>query len=223
MLGGVYASLSRDIGVREAIPALAARLDAGAPSLTAAVDAVLAAGADATGPVFGTLVGGYRVLVEALLANAEITPRFGATVSWVREHASGWTVGVRGETPVAYDGVILAVPAGIAGALLSEDHPEVGGPLWDVPRASSMVVSIALAPGTMLPDHSGVLVATDAGLRAKAFTFSSQKWAHLSDDGGPVSVRASFGRYGAPVPSAQEQPGIDERIREQSPAAADLR
>ncbi|MXP22325.1 protoporphyrinogen oxidase [Gordonia sp. HNM0687] len=216
MLGGVYASLSRDIGVREAVPALVDQLDGGAASLTAAVDAVQAAGAGATGPVFGTLVGGYRVLVDALIASAGIVPRAGATVNSVHERADGWTVGVCDETPVDYDGVVLAVPAGVAGALLSEEHPDVGGALCDVPRASSMVVSIALEPGTPLPDHSGVLVATDAGLRAKAFTFSSQKWAHLSGDGGPVSVRASFGRYGAPVPTPAEEPEVDQRIRVQA-------
>ena len=79
-----------------------------------------------------------------------------------------------------------------------------------------MVVSIALAPGTELPDHSGVLVGTGEGLRAKAFTFSSQKWAHLSDADRPVSVRASFGRFGAVVPDETTEPGVDDRLRREA-------
>ena len=39
-----------------------------------------------------------------------------------------------------------------------------------------------------------MLVATDAGLTAKAFTFSSRKWSHLRPD--VAYLRASFGRFG---------------------------
>ena len=46
-----------------------------------------------------------------------------------------------------------------------------------------------------LPKYSGILVAADAGLDAKAFTFSSRKWPHLGERGGAV-VRGSFGRFG---------------------------
>ncbi|WP_157129501.1 FAD-dependent oxidoreductase, partial [Nocardia amamiensis] len=51
LLGGVYAGSSRSIGVRAALPTLAAALDNGAPSLTAAVRAALPPPSNA--PVFG--------------------------------------------------------------------------------------------------------------------------------------------------------------------------
>jgi oxygen-dependent protoporphyrinogen oxidase len=52
-------------------------------------------------------------------------------------------------------------------------------------------------PGTVeLPENSGILVATDADLTAKAFTLSSRKWTHLADRGEHL-VRVSFGRFGA--------------------------
>ncbi|GAB07742.1 NAD(P)-binding protein [Gordonia amarae] len=201
MLGGVYSSLSGDIGLREALPALAARLDAGAPGVRAAVTDLITAGAGATGPVFGTLVGGYRVLVDALAAASGVR-LVEAGVSAAVPVGDGWDVG--GQT---YDGVVLAVPAWEAARLLGDTTPELTTTLAAVEPAGSAVVSITLAPGTPVPDHSGVLVATGERLRAKAFTFSSQKWAHVADSG-LVSVRASFGRYGEPVTA-----GDDELVR----------
>ena len=55
-------------------------------------------------------------------------------------------------------------------------------------------------------------MATGETLRAKAFTFSSRKWPHLAGDDEPVSVRASFGRHGAPVPDEDDEPGVGERL-----------
>ncbi|ATD70717.1 MULTISPECIES: FAD-dependent oxidoreductase [Gordonia] len=215
MLGGVYSSLAGDIGLREALPALAARLDAGVANLTDAV-AGLVAEATGSGPVFGTLVGGYRVLLDALQQAAAVRPELCAHVRELEPTATGWTLHVGGtarDDVRDYDGVILAIPAWMAGHLLRRSLPDFAAPLRAVQGASSVVVSIALAPGTPLPDHSGVLVGTGESLRAKAFTLSSQKWAHLSHDDAPVSVRASFGRFGAPVPSVDDEPGVDDRLR----------
>ncbi len=215
MLGGVYSSLAADIGLREALPALAARLDAGAPNLTAAVSGLVAA-ATGTGPVFGTLVGGYRVLLDALRSAAAVEPELCAYVRDLEPTTTGWTLHVGGGAHGDvrdYDGVILAIPAWNAGHLLRRALPDVAAPLRAVRGASSVVVSIALAPGTPVPEHSGVLVGTGESLRAKAFTLSSQKWGHLSHDDAPVSVRASFGRFGAPVPDADLEPGVDDRLR----------
>lgn len=211
MLGGVYSSLAADIGVREALPALAGALDAGAPSLTAAVGE-LTSRASGAGPVFGTLVGGYTVLVDALINAAGIEPTTCSYVGDLRPVDAGWSVEVERGRHVVYDGVVLAMPAWQAGHILRQGAPEISAPLQAVARASSVVVSIALEPGTAVPDHSGVLVATGDTLRAKAFTFSSQKWAHLGGDDGPVSVRASFGRYRAPVPEDRVEQGVDDRI-----------
>ncbi|MGX7696486.1 protoporphyrinogen oxidase [Gordonia polyisoprenivorans] len=219
MLGGVYSSLAADIGVREAIPALTARLDAGAPNLSAAVGGLLNP-VGTGGPVFGTLVGGYRVLVDALTAAAR--PALCTDRQVVAVHADGdrWRVGTESGTDADYDGLVLAVPAWTAARLLAGIGDEFVATLAAVEPASSVVVSIALAPGTALPDHSGVLVATGEDLRPKAFTLSSQKWAHVGGDGAAVSVRASFGRYGDPVADPADDPRIDESL--QSWALTDL-
>ncbi|PWD44118.1 protoporphyrinogen oxidase [Gordonia paraffinivorans] len=219
MLGGVYSSLAGDIGLREALPALAARLDAGATSLTEAVNALITA-ATGSGPIFGTLVGGYRVLLDALVAAAGVEPEIGCAVTGLERAATGWRLATGDGGERDYDGVILAIPAWDAARTLGAAEPGLAGRLAAVQGASSVVVSIALEPGTRLPEHSGVLVATGEGLRAKAFTLSSQKWGHLSHDDAPVSVRASFGRFGAPVPDADTEPGVDDRLRTE--ALADL-
>ena len=62
------------------------------------------------------------------------------------------------------------------------------------------VVALALPPGTVLPDASGILIgqgerdASGVPYAAKAFTFSSRKWGHFGS--GPVLVRGSVGRFG---------------------------
>lgn len=210
MLGGVYSSLADDIGVREALPALAARLDAGASSLTGAVNALISAGSG-SGPVFGTLLGGYRVLVDALVTAAAIEPRYCSYVRDLAPTTDGWQLD-SGAGPTSYDAVLLAIPAWLAGYAMRHALPDLATPLCAVRRASSVVLSMAFEPGTSLPEHSGVLVATGEALRAKAFTFSSQKWAHLGSPGGPISVRASFGRFGAEVPDDCIEPDVDERL-----------
>ena len=217
MLGGVYSCLSADIGVREALPALAAKLDAGSPSLSAAVAELTGrpggSGPADTSPVFGTLIGGYRVLVDALLDAASPNVHVcSAVTDFAGNAAEGW-VPLCGRSPAGsetpYDAVVLAVPAWLAGHALRSAAPEAAATLRSVERAGSAVVSLTLAPDTPLPEHSGVLVASGEDLRAKAFTFSSHKWAHLGEQGAPRSVRASFGRYGQPVPDECTQPGID--------------
>jgi oxygen-dependent protoporphyrinogen oxidase len=104
------------------------------------------------------------------------------------------------------DGVVLAVPAPAARKLLAEVAPDAARRYAEVELASMAVVALALPPGTELPERSGVLLAegeravkgepTPDGVpfTAKAFTFSSRKWAHLA--GEPVLVRGSVGRHG---------------------------
>lgn len=207
MLGGVYSALSDQLGLREAIPALARALDDGAPSLTAAVGRVLDAGASATGPVFGALRGGYRELVDALVVAGGAHLHLATAVVGIAERAGGLTVllDATGEPrPVEYDGAVVAVPVWTAAELLGAVASETAAVLADVRPAGSAVVAVAVPDSTPLPPHSGVLVATDADLALKAITLSTQKWPHLRD--GPVrTLRTSFGRLGDPVTRTDEQ------------------
>ncbi|MGW0044305.1 protoporphyrinogen oxidase [Rhodococcus sp. NPDC003348] len=189
LLGGVYSGLSDTASVRAAVPALAAALDAGATSLTEAVRTALPPQSDA--PVFGTLRGGYGVLLDALrtASGAEFLDYTPAT--GLRPAGDRWSLDPVGEV----DGVIVALPADRAATLLADAASEASAQAARIPLASSVVVALALPKTAALPENSGILVATGEDLAAKAFTLSSRKWPHLAQREVTLA-RASFGRFG---------------------------
>lgn len=189
LLGGVYSGLSDTAGVRATVPALARALDEGAASLTEAVARALPVPSDK--PVFGTLRGGYGVLLDALEQAAGAEIHYGTTVSNLRRISDRWSLDPVGEL----DGVVLAVPAPEAAALLAGSIPAAAAHAAEIPLASSVTVSLALPSEAALPQNSGILVATGEELAAKAFTLSGRKWPHLAERDVAL-VRASFGRFG---------------------------
>ncbi len=205
LLGGVYAGRVDALGLRATVPTLAAALDAGAASLTAAADAALhgaaagpAAGAP-PGPVFGAVAGGYRVLLRALADAARADVRLRTTVRAVERTVEGWLL-VCGPTtaPEAFevDAVVLAVPAPAVAKLLAPLASAAASAAAEIELASSVVVAAAFrAEDVPAPAASGVLVGTGEPLSVKAVTYSSTKWAHLGADG-LVRLRASLGRFG---------------------------
>lgn len=193
MLSGVYAGSARTIGIRSAVPTVAAALDAGAGSL---IDAVRRATPGTTGgPVFGAVEGGYRVLVDALVAHSGL--------QWISERIAGisaadrgWTLaGANGDTWRA-DAVVLALPAPNTAQLLSGVAPASAASVGRVPVASAVVLAMAVPPGTPFPPQSGVLVATGEPLHAKAITLSTRKWGRRGE---AELLRLSFGRFGDDV------------------------
>ncbi|MBO0853337.1 MAG: protoporphyrinogen oxidase [Nocardia sp.] len=189
LLGGVYAGRADSIGVRAALPALAATLDAGAPSLTDAIARALPP--PSTAPVFGGLREGYRVLLRALRSAAAPKLEIGTSATALTRNARGWRIDPIGE----FDAVVLATPAPVSTDLLRTVAPRAARLLGGVELSSSAVVALALPKPTPLPDNSGILVATGEPLRAKAFTLSGRKWPHLADRDS-MPVRVSFGRFG---------------------------
>lgn len=188
LLGGVYSGLSDSAGVRATVPALAAALDAGAASLTEAVRRALPPPSGA--PVFGTLRGGYGVLLDALVSAAGAEVAIGAPATSLRRIDGRWSLDPVGEV----DGVVVAVPADRAAVLLRDVVPDVAERTDRIPLASSAVVALALPKEAALPENSGILVATGEDLAAKAFTLSSRKWPHLRTRDVTLA-RVSFGRY----------------------------
>ncbi|EOM75849.1 protoporphyrinogen oxidase [Rhodococcus rhodnii] len=192
MLGGVYSGRSDTIGVRAALPALAAALDGGAASLTEAVAEALPE--PRPGPVFGALERGYGSLLDALYAAA--APRLvHAAATRISRSDGRWVVDPVG----AVDGIVLAVPAPAVAALLGDVSPLAASAAARIPLASSAVVALALPTDDGLPQNTGILVASDSPLTpdasAKAFTLSSRKWPHLAERDVTL-VRASYGRFG---------------------------
>lgn len=242
LLGGVYAGRVDRLGVRATIPALAAALDAGAPSLTAAADRATtpppsaSRGLDAREsrperaqvdqpdpasspsdpassrsdpasspdhrppPVFEAVPGGYRVLLEALVAASGAQVRLGVTVRSVERRESGWRLTLGPTTapePLDVDAVVLAVPAPAAARLLADIAPAASRAASGIELASSVVVALAFRSqdAAALPTTSGMLVAAGEPLSVKGITHSTTKWAHLAPDG-LVRLRASLGRFG---------------------------
>ena len=192
LLTGVYAGSSKTIGIRSAIPALAAALDRGAPSLTAAVGSVLAAAPPTSASVFGAVDGGYGVLVD------ELVRRAGAQwaqvgIEGVAQVGRAWQLRDDEGKHWSADAVVLALPAPRVAKLLADIAPGSAAMARLIPVASAALVALALPGGTPLPQQSGVLMAAGEALHAKAITLTSRKWGR----GGNVELlRLSFGRFG---------------------------
>lgn len=212
LLGGVYAGGANGLGLRATMPALAAALDAGAPSLTAAAADQIPS-VPSSEPVFAALTGGMGALVELLVELSGARVRRGVPVRELRRRVGGgWRLVLGAAAPahapaepqIDVDAIVLAVPAPQAGRLLADVVPEAATALGEIELASMAVISLALPPGTPLPDASGLLIGAaerredGAPFAAKAFTFSARKWQHHGHDGAPLAVRGSVGRHGDP-------------------------
>ena len=189
MLSGVYAGSAAGIGLRSAAPSVASALDAGAPNLTAAVRSVLPGGNP--GPVFGAIAGGYRILIDALIAAAGAR-LVHAPVRAIAADGGRWSVTDGNGRSWVADGVVVATSAPQAAALLAGVAPGAAELAARVQVASAAVLALAMPPGTPFPPQSGVLVASGEKLRSKAITLSSRKWGRR---GGPELLRLSFGRF----------------------------
>ncbi|SFB45268.1 oxygen-dependent protoporphyrinogen oxidase [Amycolatopsis marina] len=227
LLGGVYAGGADGLGLRATMPALAAALDAGAPSLTAAASAVLPAEPSAA-PVFAALTGGMGTLVERLVRLSGARVRLGIPVRELRRRAEGgWRLLLGAAAPAHApevpqfdaDAVVLALPAPQAGRLLARVEPAAAAALGEIELASMAVVSLALPPGTELPEASGLLIgaaerrADGSSFATKAFTFSARKWAHLHAAGAPLPIRGSVGRFADPGALRADDPELVRLVR----------
>lgn len=190
MLAGVYAGSAATIGLRAAVPTVAAALDRGARSLTEAVRSVLPPTTGA--PVFGALEGGYEVLLRELIAQSGL--RWVATaVQELQRDGERWLLRDDEGTQWSADGVVLALPAPRFARLMASAAPRSAAAASRIEMASSAVVALAVPGGTPLPQRSGVLVASGERLRAKAMTLSTRKWGRR---GNCELLRLSFGRFG---------------------------
>jgi oxygen-dependent protoporphyrinogen oxidase len=190
LLAGVYAGSAATIGLRAAVPPLAAALDRGARSLTDAVREALPP--PTGGSVFGAVDGGYRVLLDELVRRAGFQWAH-VTVARVDRAAGGWDlVDDEGQHWHA-DGVVLAVPAPRLPRLIERVAPRTAAAARRIQVASTVLVALALPGGTPVPEQSGVLVAAGERLHAKAMTLTSRKW---GSRGNVELVRLSFGRFG---------------------------
>ncbi|MFF1603289.1 protoporphyrinogen oxidase [Streptomyces mirabilis] len=202
LLGGVYAGDAYRISMRLAVPQLFAAVRTHV-SLTEAVREIQAkaAAAQQTGPVFMGIEGGVGQLPLAVARSVrarggEILT--GTTVTELRRaEDGGWRV-VAGGRVLHADGVVVAVPAGAAAALLRAEAPAAATELAGVEYASMALVTLAYRRADItLPEGSGFLVPPVDGHTIKASTFASRKWGWIAQENPDLLVlRTSVGRYG---------------------------
>lgn len=164
------------------------------------------------GSAVAGLAGGMYRLVDALLSDlaergAEVRTR-AAVERLEAVDGAGWRLGLVGGEVVHARTVVLAVPGPVAEHLLEPLVPEVlalGGPAIDVVLATLVADVPALDAA---PRGTGVLVADGVpGVRAKALTHATAKWAWLADKAGPGRhvLRLSY-RAEAPARSDRSLP-----------------
>ncbi len=196
LVGGINAGDSRRLSLAATVPQLdAAARDPDHPSLVEACRAQQrrAAGA-AEAPIFASPRDGMGRLVDALVAAMPgLEVRLGTAVEAVEPMRSGWLVDGRD-----VDGVVLALPAPAAAALVPPAASEAKRHLAAIEHASVALVTLAVTAGDVSRplDASGFLVPRVEGLAVTACSWASSKWAHLDDGDGMVVLRASVGRAG---------------------------
>lgn len=194
MLAGVYAGSAATIGIRSAVPTVAAALDAGATSLTDAARRALPGGGT-RGPVFGAVEGGYEVVLAELVRRSALQ-WVQASVHGIAADGPGWMLSDDAGAHWRADAVILAVPAPRLADLVADIAPRAAAAAARIPVASAVVLAMAVPGGTPFPPQSGVLVASGERLHAKAITLSTRKWGAR---GNAELLRMSFGRFGDDV------------------------
>lgn len=177
LLGGIHAGRADRLSMASTAPQLAA----GVRSSRSLLRGLRGTTPSLDGPVFFSLRGGMEQLVARLVE---------------RLHELG--VAVRLQSPLSTlpsaDRVVLAVPAPVAGGLLSEVCGEAAAVLLGIEHASVVLVTLAYE-GVAVPEGSGFLVPRVDGRLMTACSFASNKWPHWAPPGLTV-LRVSAGRAG---------------------------
>jgi protoporphyrinogen/coproporphyrinogen III oxidase len=145
-------------------------------------------------PIFTTLRGGMRQLVDAI--QARLNPawvRLETPVSALNQAAGGWLVEAGGVEDT-YDSVIVCAPAWVAGVLLAPVDATLGEDLGEIPYSSSITVNLLYNEAALgaLPDGFGFLVPASEGRAMLACTFMHRKFLGRTPPGKAV-LRAFLG------------------------------
>jgi len=207
LVGGINGGEADALSLEACVPQLWACAQRGG-SLVRAAQAIRAGGPEGDAPVFAAPTAGMATLPQRLADRlAARPPGLDTVVGWP---VTGLAVAAGGRIELVvgahlldggpYDGVVLAVPADVAGALVADVAPEAAAVLAGTEFASvAMVTVVAERRAIEHPlDGSGFVVARDAGLDITAASFASTKWAHW-DDGEHAVFRISLGHDADPT------------------------
>lgn len=190
LVGGIHAGPTEELSARATTPQLFAAAR-GSRSMMRALRNTRTA---ASGPMFLTPRDGTGQMVARLV---EQLGERGVTFRRAGVEALAVTDGHRVAVDpdgALYDGVVLAVAASRAAAVLGEAAP---GGLGDIRTASValVLVSYDAAELTPPPGISGFLVPRTTGRLMTACSFASTKWPHWANPGTTL-LRVSAGRSG---------------------------
>ena len=170
--------------------------------------------------IFMTPITGLAEIVETLVEKLEsddVQLRLNAQVTAIdsREDGSRIITMASGETLVT-DGLIIAAPAYVAGALLEEQAPELAEDLARIEYVSTSTVTMAFKE-TDLPkplDGYGYVIPRREGRKALACTWTSTKFPHRAPDGYAL-VRVFIGRAGQESDIEWTEEALEEIAREE--------
>lgn len=168
---------------------------------------------------FLTPLTGLAEIVETLVERLEaygVALYLGTAARRVQALGTGYRVEFNDSPPLTADGVILATPAYISGALLWDVDPDLAGELVDIPYASTATVSLAYrAQDLPRPlDAYGYVIPRREGRRALACTWTSTKFPHRAPEGYAL-LRVFAGRAGQEQGLPQDKEGLLDLAREE--------
>ncbi len=188
LLGGINAGHTDTLSLAAAVPQLVDGLT-GHRSVLVGLRSHLATNPpDPSRPVFHSFRGGMGRLVEALVERLE---------SMGVELVANTPVATLSEVASSADGVVVALPAHAAAALVRTSAPRAADLLATIDAASVAVV-LADYDADAVPMHldgSGLLVPSPEGRRISAVSWASSKWPTIARDG-RATFRISVGRDG---------------------------
>ncbi|CAN5465346.1 protoporphyrinogen oxidase [soil metagenome] len=156
---------------------------------------------DAAGPPpFVGVGGGMDRLVErlaaTLLERAEV--RTGTVVARIQSSTNGFELRLESGATLEAQGVILAVPAFTAAAILRELSPGAAAQLRTIQYASVASVTLVYPQGSWTPPEgtSGLLVSRAAQATLAACSWTSYKWPETAPADGSLVMRCFSGRSG---------------------------
>ncbi len=127
-----------------------------------------------------------------------------------------WQLACGGET-VGADGVVLAVPAPAAGALVADLDPDLAAACRAITYADVVTVALAwpdatVPLGILATAGSGILVPRPSGRLVTAVSYTSGKWPEAARPGETV-LRVSAGRDGDDRPAALDDVALVRAVR----------
>ena len=149
---------------------------------------------------FVTLRGGLAEMVRALTARlAAVKVLTGRRVQAVRARGEGpgYEILIEGESPLAADALVLAIPAYDAASLLEPLDGGLAGTMRGIPYASTATVSLGFRREGFRHELGGYgfVVPRSEGRPLLASTWTSSKWSHRTPDDA-VLLRSYLGGTG---------------------------